>query len=355
MRRLERVSCLQLLGHVVLFSQILSLGFSFVTCRLQRQPSAPRPDHRHHLALLAAAEQMPSDTEIPPLTILLPAYNEFLRIEETLERYQEYLTQQQQQDLKTDILVVDDGSTDGTKDLLAELSMSYTNKSPSSTAPISFVSLSDNRGKGAAISFGIEHILKRSAASSSNVNEARLVLIVDADGSADLACLPDMFNELKRLLTKSKGNSSSFWSKPAIVVGNRGYDGASLSRSVLRWGFRTSVRLICGDLGVSDSQCGCKLLTLNAARLLYHDLYLARWAHDVEVLFRAHEWSVPIGEVRVPWQDKEGSKLVTSAFATVQASLGMLVDVLRMRQEYAAHEQRRLPPPSADSDDERIK
>lgn len=264
----------------------------------------------------------------PRLVVLLPAYNEAERIGETLDSYHFYLNTSNEWKEKSNILVVDDGSDDGT----AGFVRSWT-KQVDDSVGIDCISLPTNQGKGAAVSFGIHHLVE------SFGDEPCLVLIADADGSGDISCLDDMVNVLGSLIASSDARQSHisnepFWNTPALINGYRGYEGSSLSRSILRWGFRTTVRVLCGNLRVRDSQCGFKLMTLTAARQLYANLNLKRWSHDVEVLYRAREWNMPIAEVAVPWQDKYGSKLVESSAGTVQASASMFLDVLQMRLEY---------------------
>ena len=258
---------------------------------------------------------------VPHLVVLLPAYNEVERIGDTIETYQSYLENSNQWMGKAQILVVDDGSEDGTSDFVQS-------RKSEGKAQVHCISLSHNRGKGAAISFGIDYLATKYDES------ACLILIADADGSADISCMDKMVKSLGHLIASQTLSEESFWHMPALVVGNRGYRGSSYSRSLLRWGFRTTVRVLCGDLRVSDSQCGFKLLTLAAAQRLYADLSLKRWSHDVEVLYRAREWSMPIAEETVEWQDKDGSKLITSPFSAVQVSSIMLLEVLQMQIEY---------------------
>lgn len=69
--------------------------------------------------------------------------------------------------------------------------------------------------------------------------------------------------------------------------------------------------------------------------MLYNELNLRRWTHDVEVVHRARLLGVPVGECGVSWVDKEGSKLVTKASDAVVVSLVMLSEIAKMRIKYA--------------------
>ena len=75
-------------------------------------------------------------------------------------------------------------------------------------------------------------------------------------------------------------------------------------------------------------------MTFTAAQQLYYDLHLRGWSHDVEVLYRAKMLGVTVAESAVQWQDKPGSKLVTSAGGTAGASLQMLWEIVQLRLYY---------------------
>jgi dolichyl-phosphate beta-glucosyltransferase len=252
----------------------------------------------------------------PRLVVLIPAYNEADRIGSTLDSYQDFLAQSKW-DCK--ILVVDDGSSDCTSSVV------QTSGQEKNKIPIQCVSLAFNQGKGAALERGIEEIVKQKIS-----DDNMIILILDADGSGDLSYLDKMMNELEGLvLTKS---DKMDWSCPALVTGNRNYNLLS-ARGITRWGFQTCVSIIMGGLGVQDTQCGYKLVTLSAADLLYKDLNLKGWAHDVEVLYRAKLCNVPVTQISIDWQDKEGSKVAESG--VVRVSTQMLLDILRLRWEYS--------------------
>jgi dolichyl-phosphate beta-glucosyltransferase len=252
------------------------------------------------------------------LTIILPAYNEVNRIGDTIKIYREYLENYQHESVglqQYKILVIDDGSSDGTADLIRSFSS------------VDCVSLPFNQGKGAAIAYGVKLL---------SVGE--LCFIADADGSASIDVLDSMIRKMAFLLLpldSSDVDKWIDWSIPALVVGFRvEVSNRSLIRSILRWGFRATVRCFVGDLGVRDTQCGCKLLTVAAAQTLYHNLHLQRWTHDVEVLYRAKNLQFPTAEIAVDWEDKVGSKLLESTGGAIGISITMLFEVLEMRMSY---------------------
>lgn len=290
---------------------------------------------RYRRSLLFTAHTATANYHPVDLTVVIPAYNEVDRIGDTLQSYTDYFRTNASQLpflRQCKILVVDDGSLDAT----AELARTYPG--------VECVSLPSNQGKGAAVSHGIVQL-----------KPGELCLVADADGSATLQDLPAMLMQLVQTMESSTTDTqpplnSSFWLMPAMVVGHRistagdgGGDESTMRlsssslpsiRSILRWGFRTTVRCFAGDLRVRDTQCGFKLMTVTAGQLLYRNLNLQGWTHDVEVLYRAKMLEIPVAEHDIQWQDKEGSKLIESPGGTIGVSITMLLEVLLMRLAY---------------------
>jgi dolichyl-phosphate beta-glucosyltransferase len=222
------------------------------------------------------------------LTVVLPAYQEASRIGASVVAVREALA-----DVAPEIVVVDDGSTDGTAAAAA-------------AAGARVVQLEGNRGKGAAVRAGML------AASG------RTVAFTDAD----LAYPPDLLRDL--LVAVEDG-----WD---VAVGSRWHrDSRALARpSLLR---RVSSRLfnlltatvLLGQY--RDTQCGCKAFRSDVARLLFGHTRLDGFAFDVEVLHLVERYRLSLTEV--PVQVTDGG---SSTVRVASAALRMIRDLFRIRR-----------------------
>jgi dolichyl-phosphate beta-glucosyltransferase len=203
----------------------------------------------------------------------------------------------------TEILVVDDGSTDNTTEVARSQLASW----PQS----SVLSLGRNCGKGAAVKAGVMQA------------RGEVIAYIDADMATDP-------QDLESLLLALEGNHVAYGSRAHVgsVVGKR-----SAHRAVMNRTFGMLVASMT-QLPYIDTQCGFKAFRGSIAKLLFHAIRVERFAFDVEVLDLAARLGLRIEEVPVRWTDIAGSHV-----RPIRDGLQMLGDVARNRIR------RRLQPP----------
>jgi len=89
------------------------------------------------------------------------------------------------------------------------------------------------------------------------------------------------------------------------------------------------VRVVGGIHNIKDTQCGFKLFSRSASAHLFPNLHIERWCFDIELLYVAIGFNIPIDEVAVNWEEIDGSKL-----NVLDASVQMAWDLLRIRVNY---------------------
>lgn len=216
------------------------------------------------------------------LSIIIPAFNEERRLPQTLDCIGTYL---KTQSLRTEILVVDDGSSDGT----AGLAASYASKYPN----LRVLSNGKNRGKGYSVRHGML--------------EARgeYALFTDADLSTPI-------DELGKLLAalREQGND--------VAIGSRALnrDLILIHQSKVREQagilFNFFVRWIMG-IELSDTQCGFKAFRMDRARIIFEQQRMERFGFDPEILFLAKRYHLRVAEVPVRWSHDSGTKVNVAA------------------------------------------
>lgn len=244
------------------------------------------------------------------LSVIVPAYNEEERLPMMMDEALEYLEERKKK-LKSftyEVIVVDDGS----KDKTTQTAQSYCNKYGSDK--IRVLTLAKNRGKGGAIRLGMFSA------------RGRYLLFADADGASKFSDFTKLENEMKNMKKDS--------SNRAVVCGSRAHleeesiAQRSFFRTILMKGFHFVVWFLCVR-GIKDTQCGFKLLTREAAVLLFSNLHVERWAFDVDMLFLAQYFNIPVGEVAINWTEIEGSKMVP-----VLSWIQMGKDIILIRLRY---------------------
>lgn len=292
--------------------------------------SLPNDNTRACRTARACSTLSQQEDDVPSLTVLIPAYNEEFRITETLNQYSHYFSHSLRWKDRTSIVVVDDGSSDNT----ARVVNTHLN---TTSIPIVCLALPTNQGKGAALAHGIQSILQKNEPTTPGI-----ILTADADGSARISDVEVLFRAMADELASSAATANSLnrptddnrWNQLLLINGFRTYDSPSALRLFFRWGFRSVVRVVCGDLQVHDTQCGFKLMTCPAAQVLYSNMHLPGWSHDVEVLYRAKLWGIRVREASILWEDKDGSKLVSSPGGVVVVCGKMFGEVVRLRLNY---------------------
>lgn len=241
----------------------------------------------------------------PSLSIVIPAFNEEQRLPRLI---QELATSAEAIAASSGFsflegVIVDDGSTDRTPDLLREAAAAQ--------PFLRLVSSERNRGKGAAVAAGV-----RAA-------RGDYLLLTDIDLSTPLS-------DLNHLAPAVHGGAE-------IAIGSRVVPGSVVEnappyRKLLGQGFNLTVRTLTG-LGFGDTQCGFKLLATAAARELLAVQICHGWAYDVELLMRARLAGMEVVEVPVTYVHDPRSRVKVAS-----ASVRMLRDVvglalrLRMRR-----------------------
>lgn len=231
----------------------------------------------------------------PPLSIVIPAYNEELRLPATLERVAAYLKTRPGE---AEVLIVDDGS----KDRSAAVAESFRDKIPS----LRIVPNGVNRGKGYSVRHGVQ--------------EARgaIVLFTDADLSAPIEEADKLIDAL---LTKNCD----------VAIGSRAVDRSLITvhespfREFAGIIFNKIVRLILW-LPFVDTQCGFKAFRREPCKIIFEQQTIERFGFDPELLYLARHHGLRAVEIPVRWGHSPATKI-----SMLRDSLQMFLDVFKIR------------------------
>ena len=211
------------------------------------------------------------------LSVVIPAYNEGPRIQETLEVIVQFL---RGKPYRWEILVVDDGSRDDTVAQVERLAKG--------NPEIVLLRHEQNQGKGAAVRTGLKKA------------RGEAVLFCDADGATPI-------EDLDRLLPFLKTQAD-------IVVGSRRIQGSDIliKQQQIRRRMSTLYQWLCRWLvtpGVQDVTCGFKLLSSEAAACCASRMRIHRWSFDAEIFTIARIQGFKCAEVPVRWSHQKKTKV----------------------------------------------
>lgn len=251
--------------------------------------TSPSPDPTPAPSSASSGDASVSEVEV---TVVIPAFNEMRRLPPSLDAIIPWLDANA---ASWEILVCDDGSTDGSPEALA-----------ARYPRVRFVPAPRNMGKGAAVRRGM--LLARGG----------LVLFTDADLSTPIEELGPM-----REAIRAKGYD--------VAIASRDLPDSRLEVRQPWWRelsgktFNLLVRIVSG-LPYADTQCGFKLFSRDAARAIFLRARNDRFAFDVEALLVADLLGLRVLEVPVRWVDVEGSKVRLARDAP-----RMMADIVRFR------------------------
>lgn len=234
----------------------------------------------------------------PHLSLVLPAFNEAACLSGSLAAMAEYLAEQ---DYGAEIIVVDDGSQDGTSEVVRDAARGL-------PTPLRLVRYERNRGKGFALQVGF-----------GQTRGAR-ILFTDADLSTPIT-------EAGRLLAPLDAGFDA-------AIGTRKVEGADITihqpplREFLGKGFTRLVRIAIAD--VSDATCGFKAFRGDVGRNVFSRLRIDGWAFDAEVLFLLRRAGQRVTEIPVTWSDQPGTKV-----DLLRDSVSSLVGLVQIRVQAA--------------------
>mgnify|MGYP001559419340 FL=1 len=220
------------------------------------------------------------------LSVIIPAYNEEKHIRKTVESVYQYLSGK---NIEHEILVVNDGSTDKTNDIVRSVLPAI--------PTLQLLNYEQNNGKGFVVRQGM---LKA---------KGQYRLFTDADNATSIDHLEKM-----------------------MPFFNQGYDviigSIALKESTVASGSEPLWRRIFGTMGnlfiqimavpgIQDTQRGFKIITAKAAQNIFSKMTIDRWGFDIEMLALARRFGYKIKEVPITWKNNPNSHVKLNAYFQV--------------------------------------
>jgi len=199
------------------------------------------------------------------LSIVIPAYNEENRIGKTLPPALKYVENLKKGGVSTEVIVVNDGSTDKTLEILKKFA-----------GRIKIISYTPNHGKGYALRQGVKS------------SQGKYIYIADADFSTPIEYVEKFLDEIKQA---------------DCVIGSRSVPGGSVKVSFIRKLFGNASNLVIRmilHLDFKDTQCGFKMFN-EKCKKYFLDCVNERWGYDFEFLYLLKKNNLNVVEMPVEW------------------------------------------------------
>ena len=227
-------------------------------------------------------------------TFIVPAYNESERLALSLPKILDYVRQQQ---LRSEIIVVNDGSTDDTADVVRRFMVE--------NADVRLVENPGNRGKGYSVRHGMLQA------------QGDVVLFTDADLSSPIYEAGKLFAAIEKGADVAIG---SRWLQAELQSERQPWHRQLYGRM-----FNLALRLVLG-LKYRDTQCGFKAFTRSAVKTIFTRQRVERWGFDPELLFIADKFHLRTVEVPVEWAHDHRSKI-----SPIRDGLKMALEMFAVR------------------------
>lgn len=226
------------------------------------------------------------------ISVVVPAYNEEKRLENFLK---ELIRFKQKNSYINEIIIVNDGSTDKTEDILKKYQ----------DDDIRIIKHTRNMGKGAAIKTGIL---------SANGDS---IIFMDADNSTHPEQIPKIIEALRNypIVTGSRKERQSKILRKQPTI-----------RTFFGKIFNLLANILFPNLRILDTLCGFKGMRNKEGKLLFKEMISERWVFDVEMLIRARNMGYGIGIVPITWKHEGDSKMKLG-----MNNVKMFLDLLKLR------------------------
>jgi len=227
-------------------------------------------------------------------SFVIPAYNESERLSTSLPKVLDYI---HQQGLHAEVIVVNDGSVDGTADVVHRFAVA--------NPEIQLLENPGNRGKGYSVRNGMLH------------SHGDVLLFTDADLSSPIYETKKLFHAIAQGADIAIG---SRWLRAELQTERQPWYRQFCGRL-----FNVGLRVVLG-LQYRDTQCGLKAFTRAAAHTVFSRQRVERWGFDPELLFLANKFKLRTVEVPVEWAHDHRSRI-----NPLRDGLNMGVEMLKVR------------------------
>ena len=224
------------------------------------------------------------------ISLVVPAYNEEKLIVSSLKNILTYMIKNK---YNFEVIVVDDGSKDKTKEKVRSIKDKH----------VKLLSYKPNKGKGHAVKIGML------------AAKGDLLLFLDADLSTPI-------EEIEKFIPLTKNYD--------VVIASRALKESQIKvhqpfyRELIGKVFNKMVQLLAVG-GIKDTQCGFKMFTRKAANMIFKRQRIYGWAFDVELLFIAKKYRLKVKEMPVTWINEGDSRV-----SPIKSSIQMFIQIFKI-------------------------